>query len=285
MYRILCVAAILFVEALPSEPPAAQASVYVAVWYRDPFGDKVTPGYVTIHTEYNDALEIELSKKEPGYQTPRQLAEAAAAELRREHPRLEIWLRETDYYQTRKFIEDQEAEIAKSLAELKRQGSTAHLDRGKLRAQLIRHERKVPKMYLDSEQIPTIGVGFNLNRADAESKIKSLGFDYADVRAGKAAFNDTQIDTLLNEDIETALSDCRSVFNQFDTLSDVRQRVLTDMMFNLGKTKFVQFQKLIDAVKRNDFDAAATEMVDSKWYKQVGTRSKTLVDMMRTNRE
>ena len=49
--------------------------------------------------------------------------------------------------------------------------------------------------------------------------------------------------------MDTAIADSKSVFPKFTDLSDVRQRVIVDMMFNLGKTEVPGFKKMIDAVK------------------------------------
>ena len=37
-----------------------------------------------------------------------------------------------------------------------------------------------------------------------------------------------------------------------------------------------------EALLEGDYNKAADEMIDSKWYNQVGNRSKTLVKMMRS---
>ena len=50
---------------------------------------------------------------------------------------------------------------------------------------LKKHEGVKNKVYMDSVGIPTIGVGFNLNREDAPQKIKALGLDYNLVKSGK----------------------------------------------------------------------------------------------------
>lgn len=65
-------------------------------------------------------------------------------------------------------------------------------------------------------------------------------------------------------------------------LGAVRQAVITDMAFNLGWPKFALFKRMRAALDARDYKLAASEMMDSNWYKQVGTRSKRLVGMMRS---
>ena len=157
------------------------------------------------------------------------------------------------------------------------------LDRARLTAMLIKHEGKKAKVYTDTQGHPTIGVGFNLDRRDARAKIEALGLDYDKVKAGTQTLSEPNIMSLLSDDMDTAIAGCQAVFPRFTDLSDVRQRVLADMMFNLGKAKFAGFTKLIAAVNAANFAQAAAEMKDSAWYRQVGTRGKTLVMMMQTD--
>jgi lysozyme len=161
----------------------------------------------------------------------------------------------------------------------------ADLDRAKLKAQLVRHEGKRSKAYKDSVGILTVGVGFNLERADAKKKIEALGLDLQKVKDGKQELTDEQIFKLLDTDIDSAIANCKSVFPKFTDLSDVRQRALADMMFNLGKPRFEGFKMLIANVKASDFAKAADDMKNSKWYTQVGNRGKRLEAMMRTDKD
>lgn len=159
------------------------------------------------------------------------------------------------------------------------------LDRDKLVKQLETHEGRKAKVYMDTAGNPTIGVGFNLNKVDAKMRIERLGLDFAKIKTGKQELTEAQINKLLGEDIDTAVTDCQALFPKFADLSDVRQRVLADMMFNLGRTKFEEFKKMIENIKAEKFAAAADEMKASKWYKQVKARGKTLEAMMRTDKD
>ncbi len=164
-------------------------------------------------------------------------------------------------------------------------GVAEEINRDKLTSQLIKHEGKRTKVYKDSEGIPTIGVGFNLKRADAKSLIDSLKLNYEDVLAGKSELSDEQIGELLRHDIEMAITDCKSVVKNFDSLSDVRKRVLVDMMFNLGKSRFSDFKKMLAAVEASNFEEAAKQMKNSKWCGQVKVRCDTLCLMIREDKD
>jgi lysozyme len=56
--------------------------------------------------------------------------------------------------------------------------------------------------------------------------------------------------------------------------------VLVDMCFNLGISRFMGFKRMIEALRSEDYDRAAIEMINSRWAKQVRNRSTELAKMM-----
>ena len=88
---------------------------------------------------------------------------------------------------------------------------------------------------------------------------------------------------MLETDIARVIKDLDGIFSfrLFCTLSNNRQRALTDMMFNLGRTRFKKFKKMIKAVKTGDFKQAASELMDSRYAKQVPSRAHKNADLMR----
>ena len=93
--------------------------------------------------------------------------------------------------------------------------------------------------------------------------------------------SDATAEQMLTEDIGVAKDIVRKLFPGVQELCEARQYVLVDMAFNLGETRLSGFKKMIEAIQNKDFDAAADEMVGSRWYTQVGNRSKTLERIMR----
>jgi len=160
-------------------------------------------------------------------------------------------------------------------------GGGAKLDFDKLYRQLEQHEGKRAKVYQDTKKIPTIGIGFNLTRKDAPSRIEALGLDYKKVLAGEQQLNEPQIQSLFKADVDDALKASHKLVTNFDQLPDAKQRVVIDMVFNLGADGFGKFKKMIAALEKQDWKEAAAQMELSQWYKQVGDRARTLVKMMR----
>jgi len=86
---------------------------------------------------------------------------------------------------------------------------------------------------------------------------------------------------LLNQDIDYFTDFLKDNLSFFDDLSENRQNVLINMCFNLGTHGFMQFKKMLNHVARKQFDKAVSEMLDSKWVKQVPNRAMRLCEMMR----
>ena len=63
-------------------------------------------------------------------------------------------------------------------------------------------------------------------------------------------------------------------------LDAVRRRVLLDMAFNLGIGGLLGFKRTLAAIKGGEYVRAAGMMLDSRWARQVGGRSKRLSQMM-----
>jgi lysozyme len=85
---------------------------------------------------------------------------------------------------------------------------------------------------------------------------------------------------LLNNDVAICEADLTKILPDWRDLSDTRQRVLLNMVFNLGRDRLSKFAKFIGCVKTGDFEGAAREMMDSAWATQVGQRAVRLRDMM-----
>jgi lysozyme len=52
------------------------------------------------------------------------------------------------------------------------------------------------------------------------------------------------------------------------------------MIFNIGYTRVLGFKKMLAAIKRDDYQTAAKEMLDSNWARQVGNRATKLAALM-----
>jgi lysozyme len=128
--------------------------------------------------------------------------------------------------------------------------------------------------------IPTIGVGLNLLTSSARMSIASLGLDYSRLVSGIDQLTDSQIDYLLDGSLKTAIADARSLVASFDYLSDSQGLVLTDLAFNMGKARLMEFVHMLGYVKRGAWANAAAELRNSKWFRQVGHRGVADADVL-----
>ena len=90
-----------------------------------------------------------------------------------------------------------------------------------------------------------------------------------------------RVDDAFKDDIRITLHDCREVFCLFDIFPTEVQKIIANMMFQLGVTRFRKFEKFIDAIDHADWDRAADEMRDSLWNKQTHARSERLIARMK----
>jgi lysozyme len=124
--------------------------------------------------------------------------------------------------------------------------------------QIKRHEGLRLKLYVCPAGKLTIGYGRNLE---------------------ERGITDDEALLMLHNDIMSARNEVNAL-SWFRGLDGVRQDVIVNMAFNLGLTKLLGFKKMIAAIKTRDYSTAAIEMLDSKWYADVGDRAVELARIM-----
>lgn len=134
------------------------------------------------------------------------------------------------------------------------------LDLNRLHDMIIRHEGMRLKPYRCPAGKLTIGVGRNLD---------DNGISHAEAMM------------MLDNDIHQAQVEAAKTFAWFESLSPARKDVIVSMLFNMGMFRFSRFTKFFMAVAEKDFEKAASEMLNSLWAAQVGSRAVELSEMMR----
>ena len=147
------------------------------------------------------------------------------------------------------------------------------IDRTKLANMLILHEGMKLKVYDDAtgEAIskgsvlqghPTIGIGRNVSG-------ESLGISEEEARF------------MLHADIDRIEQEAKS-WDIYGELDSTRQAVLLDMLFNMGLTRFNpnKWPKMFQALKEENWEEAANQMLSSAWAGQVKSRSERLAKLM-----
>ena len=123
------------------------------------------------------------------------------------------------------------------------------------------------ELYLCSENHLTGGIGHLITEWDTEYYGKSVG----------TKVPNEQVNDWFEKDIKVTLSDCKIIFEEFDSLPSEAQLVIANMCFQLGRPRLSKFKKFIAAVKDQDWDRAVDEMQDSTWRWQTPERAKRLM--------
>ena len=139
-----------------------------------------------------------------------------------------------------------------------------------LRKELEVDEGVKYEIYNDHLGYPTFGIGHLVRDSDPEAGA-ALGTPISEDRVIEA----------FNEDVETVLSDCAILYDDFDELPEEAQLIIANMMFNLGRPRLSKFKGMKAGVDARDWKKAADEMVDSAWYRQVPNRAGRLVSRMK----
>lgn len=87
---------------------------------------------------------------------------------------------------------------------------------------------------------------------------------------------------LFNRRLNAKAQELQSKYPQFAQLDDVRQGVLLNMSYQLGVNGVLAFKKMLSAINAHDWDEAARQMKDSKWYRQTTNRAERLIKQMQT---
>jgi lysozyme len=129
-------------------------------------------------------------------------------------------------------------------------------------AQLELHEGLRLKIYQDTEGYDTLGIGYNVSARGLEEFEHTIGHKFT----GAITTEDARKQLLV--DIDRYEAATRTHFPEYDTLSEVRQRVVLDLAFNLGY-RALAFKQCIAAIRERDWSRAARELYRSRWARQV----------------
>ena len=139
----------------------------------------------------------------------------------------------------------------------------------------LREELKIDEgvkyeIYLDHLGLPTFGIGHLVVEGDPE---------YG--QAVGTPVSESRVNECFDKDVEIMLGECRKLYDDFDDLPEEAQLIIANMMFNMGRPRLSKFIGMKRGIDDRDWNAAADEMVDSRWYRQVTNRAERLVQRMR----
>lgn len=106
-------------------------------------------------------------------------------------------------------------------------------------------------------------------------KVPTVG--YGSTRIGKRA-----AEVQMKEDVAQCLSELSRRVPYFVLLDLDARHVLIEMAYQVGVPGVLKFKRMWDALKSRDYDEAANEMLDSKWFEQTPVRAARLATKMRS---
>lgn len=116
-------------------------------------------------------------------------------------------------------------------------------------------------IYKDSLGLPTIGYGHLVRSGENFS----------------AGLTESEAEALLVKDARNAYNDAKSIYEQYGMKGpEALQRVLWQMVFQMGKSSVLNFRKALIAMGSGDYRTAGKEMRDSKWYRQTTSRAEKM---------
>tara|TARA_R100001591_G_scaffold49237_1_gene59907 strand:- start:472 stop:927 length:456 start_codon:yes stop_codon:yes gene_type:complete len=131
-------------------------------------------------------------------------------------------------------------------------------------------EGVVNEIYLDHLGLPTVGVGHLIREHDPENEL-----------AVGTKIDSERVHELFEADLYTCVAETKLLYPQFEELPAEVQKILCNMMFNIGRPRLSRFHKMKKAVDSSDWTEAANQMLDSKWAKQVPNRANRLIERMK----
>jgi len=139
----------------------------------------------------------------------------------------------------------------------------------------LREELKIDEgvkyeIYLDHLHLCTFGIGHLVLSSDPEYG-QPVGTPVSEERVNEC----------FESDVQQVLSDCKTLYPDFDTLPEEAQLIIANMMFNMGRPRLSKFKNMKAAVDARDWHRASVEMADSRWYQQVTNRADRLCKRMR----
>ncbi len=159
----------------------------------------------------------------------------------------------------------------------------------RLVAELTRDEGRKLRTYRCTAGKLSIGIGRNLDDVGIrESEARLFGCTSAAqalaiVRRDGITLD--QAESLFANDIVGCERDLDRRLPWWRKLDDVRQRVLLNMVFNLGINRLLGFRNTLRMIERREFEDAAANMLLSLWAKQVGDRANRLSVMMKSGKD
>ena len=137
----------------------------------------------------------------------------------------------------------------------------------KLLASVKKHEGYRNKVYLDTLNKRTVGVGH---------------LCVEDFWEDDKEYEEKFLMTILEHDLQSAIKSAEELCEGYN-ISDDAKIIIIEMIFQLGKSGVSKFRNMWKALAEDppSYHVASIEMLDSRWAKQTPNRAKEMSDHMK----
>nr|BAR33241.1 glycoside hydrolase family 24 [uncultured Mediterranean phage uvMED] len=119
--------------------------------------------------------------------------------------------------------------------------------------------------------------GLRLTVYDCTAGKKTIGYGR---NLEDRGITEKEAEQLLDNDIQAIEAQLRNSFTFYGSLSDPRKAVLIDLTFNIGLAGVKGFKKMCSALEKQDYTEAKTQLLDSRYARQVPNRAKELAQLL-----
>ena len=144
----------------------------------------------------------------------------------------------------------------------------------KLLASVKKHEGYRNKVYLDTLNKRTVGVGH---------------LCVEDFWEDDKEYEEKFLMDILEADLQNAIKSAQDLINNCPSggkanISSDAEIIIIEMVFQLGKSGVSKFRNMWKALQQDppQYDVASIEMLDSRWAKQTPNRAKAMADQMKS---
>ncbi len=142
------------------------------------------------------------------------------------------------------------------------------IDMEKLLASVKKHEGYRNKVYLDTLNKRTVGVGH---------------LCVEDFWEDDKEYEEKFLMTILEHDLQSAIKSAEELCEGYN-ISDDAKIIIIEMIFQLGKSGVSKFRNMWKSLAEDppNYHVASIEMLDSRWAKQTPNRAKEMSDHMKS---
>ena len=138
----------------------------------------------------------------------------------------------------------------------------------RLLASVKKHEGYRNKVYLDTLNKRTVGVGH---------------LCVEDFWEDDKEYEEKFLMTILEHDLQTAIKGAEDLIQEHgcSDIDDLAKELIVEMVFQLGKTGVSKFRNMWKHLSALEYSLAASEMLDSRWAKQTPNRANNMANLMK----